>query len=78
MINPTAKTLLNWLVEKAMYETNNIELACKIARDIARKNWDKYGEKIIEKALKQNNCTSVYKFEILCDQIKKEFDKKTH
>jgi len=75
MVNQTAKILLNWLISKIQFETGSVEIAAKTAKKSAREYWNKYGERIIKKAMMQPACTSIYKFEGLCEQIKKDLTK---
>ncbi len=75
-MNPTATLFLKWVAEKFAPNIGDRDIALKHAKRYCSEKWKKYGETIIKRAMKQNTCTSIRNFEVLCDQIKEMLESK--
>lgn len=65
----TPTLFLKWVTDK--YKPIYMDRAHQKAQEYCRNHWEKYGEKVIKKALYMNNCTTLNQFEIHCVQINK-------
>ena len=69
-MNQTALQFYKWTVEHYDHQLKNRMIAESKAKEYCRERWFEFGEKVIRRALKMPNCTSLRGFECLCLQIK--------